>query len=186
MPSGPEHPYVMFQVTTSDNWYCSLCSIPDFWLGETGVSHGALIHPHIIPKILPPLQIQTTIAKLQSHREKVAPFYRNGTKIHKLEALLTSLKVKPVFLFIIIYFTYACWRWMYKWYDRKEGKVELNSMSQRNHLPPHSIISSVERETDSRGERFVSLTSHGSDSLLQGCCHRAAGIPPPNLLLKIE
>lgn len=52
MPSGPEHPYVMFQVTTSDNWYCSLCSIPDFWLGETGVSHGALIRPHIILKIL--------------------------------------------------------------------------------------------------------------------------------------
>lgn len=75
---------------------------------------------------------------------------------------------------------------MYKCYDGKDGRMKLNSMSLRNHLPPHRVISSVERETDGRGERFVSLTSLGSDSLLQGCCHRAAGIPPPNLLLKIE
>ncbi len=80
------------------------------------------------------------------------------------------------FLFIIIYFfTYACWRWMYKWYDGKEGKVELNCMSPRNHLPPHSVISSVERETDSRGERFVSLTSHGSDSYCRGAAIEQLG-----------
>lgn len=156
MPSGPEHPYVMFQVTTSDNWYCSLCSILDFWLVETGVSQGALIRPHIIPKILT-LTSNTQASKLNFKvTERKCNLCMTNTNKNK-KSWMPLLKVKHCFLFTYLFFTYVCWRGINKWYDRKEETTKLNSMIPKNHLPLHRVISSVEGESNGRGWALCEL-----------------------------
>lgn len=157
MPSGPEHPYVMFQVTTSDNWYCSLCRILDFWLVETGVSHSALIRPHIILKILT-LTSNTQTNKLNfkvtERKCNLCIEMTNINKNKKAECLYLRSNIVFYFYFYFLLMSVGggCISGM-------TGRREEQrwSMTPKNHLPLHRVISSVEGESNGRGWALCEL-----------------------------